>query len=190
MQDNGVKLVDPRGEMLEAAWEGHATVLANAPTTDDLIAALDQIVKNLRIDLSKPSRVVYARDTRPSGPALVSSLEDGFAALNVEARNAGITTTPILHYLVRAINTKGTKDPYGEDTEEGYMQKLSSAFKKLIVSHIRRTIIRPSADRGMSTLSRQGRRPRPRYLSIARTAWALSLHRNSRNTWVTAYQLY
>ena len=28
--DNGVKLVDPAGEMLEAAWEGIATQVANA----------------------------------------------------------------------------------------------------------------------------------------------------------------
>ncbi|KAI0335194.1 phosphoacetylglucosamine mutase [Cubamyces sp. BRFM 1775] len=130
--DNGVKLVDPRGEMLEAAWENHATNLANAPTTDAFIDALDAFVKTLNIDLSKPARVVYARDTRPSGPALIAALEDGFKAIGAETRNAGVTTTPVLHYLVKAINTKGTKDAYGEDSEEGYLQKLSTAFKKLV----------------------------------------------------------
>ncbi|TBU45104.1 phosphoacetylglucosamine mutase [Dichomitus squalens] len=130
--DNGVKLVDPRGEMLEASWETHATNVANAPTTDALIDALETLVKNLKIDLSKPAKVVYARDTRPSGPALVASLEDGLKALGADARNAGVTTTPVLHYLVRAINTKGTKDSYGDDTEEGYLEKLSSAFKQLV----------------------------------------------------------
>jgi phosphoacetylglucosamine mutase len=126
--------VDPRGEMLEASWEAHATHLANASNTDSFIEALETLVKQLKIDVSKPARVVYARDTRPSGPALVAALEDGFKALGVEARNAGITTTPILHYLVKAINTKGTKDAYGDDSIEGYMEKMSSAYKKLIVS--------------------------------------------------------
>lgn len=28
-EDNGVKLVDPKGEMLESSWEAHATYLAN-----------------------------------------------------------------------------------------------------------------------------------------------------------------
>ena len=65
--------------MLEAAWEAHATNLANAPTTDALISALETLVQSLKIDLSKPARVVYARDTRPSGPALVASLEDSGA---------------------------------------------------------------------------------------------------------------
>jgi phosphoacetylglucosamine mutase len=133
-KDNGVKLVDPRGEMLEAAWEGHATVFANAASTDDFLDAFNTLVQAAKIDLSKPGRVVYARDTRPSGPALISALEDGFKALGVEARDAGVTTTPILHYLVKAINTKGTKESYGEDSEEGYFQKLSGSFKKLVVS--------------------------------------------------------
>ena len=119
--------------MLEVSWEAHATALANAPTIDAFIEGLETLVKAAKIDLSKPSRVVYARDTRPSGAALVSSLEDGFKALHVEARNAGVTTTPVLHYLVRAINTKGTKDSYGEDSEEGYFKKLSEAYKKLVV---------------------------------------------------------
>ena len=132
-KDNGVKLVDPRGEMLEASWEQYATYLANAPTTDSFLDVVDAIVRNTRIDLSKPSRVVYARDTRPSGPGLVAALEDGFKALGVESRNAGVTTTPILHYLVRSINTKGTPESYGDDSEEGYFKKLSESFKKLIV---------------------------------------------------------
>ncbi|KAH9944319.1 phosphoacetylglucosamine mutase [Epithele typhae] len=130
--DNGVKLVDPRGEMLEVLWENHATTLANAASTEDFIAAVQTLVTNSRIDLSKPARVVYARDTRPSGPALVASLEDGLKAMGAETRNAGVTTTPVLHYLVKAINTKGTKDSYGDDSEEGYLEKLSSAFKKLV----------------------------------------------------------
>ncbi|KAI0669819.1 phosphoacetylglucosamine mutase [Trametes maxima] len=130
--DNGVKLVDPRGEMLEASWEAHATNLANAPTTDAFIESVDAFVKTAKIDLSKPARVVYARDTRPSGPSLIVALEDGLKAIGAEARSAGVTTTPVLHYLVKAINTKGTKDSYGEDSEEGYLDKLSTAFKKLV----------------------------------------------------------
>lgn len=127
--DNGVKLVDPYGEMLEASWEIYATKLANAP---DLISALEDVIRDADIDLSKPSHVVYARDTRPSGPALVAALEDGLKVLNVDARDAGVTTTPILHYLVRAINTKGTKNSYGEDSEQGYFEKMTNAFKKLV----------------------------------------------------------
>lgn len=133
LQDNGVKLVDPRGEMLEASWEAYATTISNCATSEDLLEALGTLVNNNKIDLSKPARVVYARDTRPSGPALVEALEHGLSAFGTEARNAGVTTTPILHYLVRSINTAGTKDSYGPDSEEGYYKKLAGAFKNLVV---------------------------------------------------------
>ncbi|KAG1784005.1 phosphoacetylglucosamine mutase [Suillus placidus] len=130
--DNGVKLVDPRGEMLESSWEAHATALANAPNSVAFVAAVDELVKATKIDLSIPARVVYARDTRPTGPQLIAALKDGLEAIKAEYRDAGVTTTPVLHYLVRTINTKGTKDSYGKDTEEGYLTKLSDAFKKLL----------------------------------------------------------
>lgn len=119
--------------MLEASWEGHATTLSNA-SNSEFLAALDTFVKATKIDVTKPSRVVYARDTRPSGLALVAALEDGLKAIGTQARDAGVTTTPILHYLVRAINTKGTKEEYGDDSEDGYFTKISTAFKKLVVS--------------------------------------------------------
>ncbi|EGO04561.1 hypothetical protein SERLA73DRAFT_173856 [Serpula lacrymans var. lacrymans S7.3] len=131
--DNGVKMVDPRGEMLDSSWEVYATTLANSSTTEMFLSTLEEFVEAEKIDLSKPARVVYARDTRPSGPALVAALEDGFAAIGAEARNAGITTTPILHYLVKAINTKGTEECFGDDSEHGYFTKLSEAFKKLLL---------------------------------------------------------
>ncbi|KAF9457054.1 phosphoacetylglucosamine mutase [Collybia nuda] len=139
-QDNGVKIVDPRGEMLEASWEGHATTLSNAPNTEQFIEALNTLIQSTKIDLSRPCNVVYARDTRPSGISLISALEDGFKAIGCSARNAGVTTTPILHYLVRAINTKGTPESYGEDSEDGYYRKLGLAFKKLVSG---RPIIQP-----------------------------------------------
>lgn len=128
-----MKLVDPRGEMLEAAWEGHATTFANAPSTNAFIEAVQNLVKIAKIDVSKPAKVVYARDTRPTGPFLIAAFEDGLKAIGAEGRNEGVKTTPVLHYLVRCINSRGTDDEYGIDSEDGYMKKLSGAFKKLVV---------------------------------------------------------
>jgi phosphoacetylglucosamine mutase len=136
-QDNGVKLVDPRGDMLEQAWEAYATALANSSSPEDLVHQIHQMVTALQIDISKPANVIYARDTRPSGPALVAALIDGLKAApggTTTHTDEGILTTPILHYLVRCKNTQGTADAYGTPTEEGYYEKLSTAFKKLLVS--------------------------------------------------------
>lgn len=118
--------------MLEQAWEVYATNLANAETEEALVEAIQNIISEAKIDVSKPSQVVYGSDTRPSGPALVKALEDGLSSSGSKLMDAGLKTTPQLHYLVKCYNTQGTPESYGEPTEEGYYQKLSDAFKKLM----------------------------------------------------------
>lgn len=132
-QDNGVKLVDPHGEMLVASWEAYATLLANANSDAALSAALDEIVAATNIDLATPATVIYGHDTRPSCPALVKALEDGLDAMGTTKMPAGLVTTPQLHYLVRCIKTAGTDEAYGEPTIAGYHAKLGSAYKTLTV---------------------------------------------------------
>ncbi|ORY41588.1 Phosphoacetylglucosamine mutase [Rhizoclosmatium globosum] len=137
-KDNGVKLVEPLGEMLVQSWEGYATELANATSSADAItSALESIIAKEKIDLSQPARVVVARDTRPSGKALVASLVDGVQCLGGEIKDFGLFTTPQLHYVVRCINTAGTEDAYGEPTEEAYYEKLAAAFKKITAGYPR-----------------------------------------------------
>jgi len=132
MQDNGVKLVDPRGEMLNASWESHATDFANATSPDAFIAILKDFVQSKQIPLGKPASVVYARDARESGPKLVAALRKGLAAMGATATDAEVTTTPILHYLVDTINTT-TQEWNVNKLIEGYYLKLSNAFKRLLV---------------------------------------------------------
>lgn len=147
--DNGVKLVDPKGEMLEASWEAHAATLANAPTPQDLVAVLVHLVDMLKIDLNVKASVIYGRDTRPSGDGLVTALVDGMLAMGltqeeignggeerVGTADKGIVTTPVLHYLVRCLNTvgKGGIEEYGVPTTQGYYEKMAAAFRKLTVS--------------------------------------------------------
>ncbi|KAI9484005.1 MAG: hypothetical protein EXX96DRAFT_560455 [Benjaminiella poitrasii] len=127
-EDNGVKLVDPRGEMLEQSWEGYATKLANAKDGDSLAQVVEEVISQNKINIDTPAKVIYAYDTRPSCPHLVKCLEQGLKASGAQSTNFGLKTTPMLHYLVRCINTAGTSDAYGEPTEEGYYKKLSTAF--------------------------------------------------------------
>ena len=127
-EDNGVKLVDPMGEMLEQEWEKWATHIVNGKTPEETMHAYAQIVQEFKIDVDKTANVIYGRDTRPSGVRLVKAVQAGLRATNVEAKDFGILTTPQLHYLVRATNTKDDANPYGEISEEGYYKKLSAAF--------------------------------------------------------------
>ncbi|KAL1933877.1 hypothetical protein VTP01DRAFT_7967 [Rhizomucor pusillus] len=131
-EDNGVKLVDPQGEMLEQSWESYATELANANDSDSLEAVINNIVSANEIDLERPAAVIYAHDTRPSSEELVKCLESGLRASGAQTTAYGLKTTPMLHYLVRCINTAGTPESYGEPTEEGYYKKLAEAFKAAV----------------------------------------------------------
>ncbi|TPX40296.1 hypothetical protein SeMB42_g04249 [Synchytrium endobioticum] len=130
--DNGVKLVEPFGEMLAQDWEVYATQLANALTDDGLINAINGVISKESISMSADARVVIGHDTRPSCAALLASLQDGVEALGGGLIKAGLTTTPQLHYLTRCLNTAGTPDAYGDPTEAGYFAKLSDAYKRIV----------------------------------------------------------
>lgn len=62
-EDNGVKLIDPMGEMLEMAWEGYATQLANAEQ-DGLVTALKDLIEREAISMDHRAVVFVGRDTR------------------------------------------------------------------------------------------------------------------------------
>lgn len=127
--DNGVKLVDPTGEMLIVSWEGYATEMANAKTDQELVDLYKSLAAKNRIDLNAPAHVVFARDTRASGSRLAACLTDALVASEAKFTDYKILTTPQLHYMVRCINTNGTEEEYGEPTEKGYYEKLSGAFR-------------------------------------------------------------
>ena len=126
--DNGIKLVDPLGEMLEAAWEEIATKLANVDD-DKVVLELQSIIKQHNIDTSFPASVIIGRDTRKSSLKLSEAAIQGIVVLNGTAKDFGVITTPLLHYLIVSTNTNGA---YGVATIEGYYEKLSKAFKDFL----------------------------------------------------------
>ncbi|KAI1345184.1 phosphoglucomutase/phosphomannomutase domain-containing protein [Xylariaceae sp. FL0016] len=130
--DNGVKIVDPMGDMLEQEWEAYATNLVNAPSHEELVDYFHKLADALKIDLASPGKVIAGRDTRPSGKTLVDALSASLAATNTTYVDYKILTTPQLHYLTRCINTEGTPGAYGEVSETGYYKKLIEAFYRAL----------------------------------------------------------
>ncbi|XP_029451389.1 LOW QUALITY PROTEIN: phosphoacetylglucosamine mutase [Rhinatrema bivittatum] len=126
-EDNGVKLVDPLGEMLAAAWEEYATSLANAEE-QDLATVLRDISQKESVSLQQDAFVAVGRDTRPSSENLSQAVIDGVTAFGAQYHDYGLVTTPQLHYIVCCRNTK---EQYGTSTVKGYYQKLSKAFTEL-----------------------------------------------------------
>jgi len=95
-----------------------------------VVSVYEKLQVDLKINPSAPARVIYARDTRASGATLVASLVDALKATDAEFTDYKLLTTPQLHYLVRCVNTKGTQYEYGEVSENGYYEKLATAFKQ------------------------------------------------------------
>ncbi|GBF88939.1 phosphoacetylglucosamine mutase [Raphidocelis subcapitata] len=128
--DNGVKLVDPSGEMLEPAWEELATALAqagsDAAVADALAAVLAAHPPAAAPAAQVGPRVVLGRDTRDSGPRLAAAAAAGAAALGVAVVDVGVVTTPELHSAVVALNK------YAALGEEPYFTALTESFRTLV----------------------------------------------------------
>ncbi|CAG2105791.1 unnamed protein product [Medioppia subpectinata] len=126
-EDNGLKLIDPKGEMLDPTWESICTHLANI-SDEELLNAINSLIKEKGVDMKDEANVYVGRDTRSSSDRLCKAVIDGIVAGEGSAHDFGITTTPQIHYMVLCVNTNGE---YGEPTENGYYRKLSEAFIKL-----------------------------------------------------------
>ncbi|CAD5118147.1 DgyrCDS6883 [Dimorphilus gyrociliatus] len=138
-EDNGVKLIDPLGEMLESSWEKHATCLANAGD-EEFQVVLSEIVETFKIDMNCKSSVAIGMDTRASSPGLNTAVVDGVKSVDGLCFDYGTITTPQLHYMVRCINTRNA---YGMATIEGYCNKLSKALKNIWQNQGERKVYKP-----------------------------------------------
>jgi phosphoacetylglucosamine mutase len=103
--------------------------MANKATPEDVSKFYHEIASKYKIDLDAPARVVIGRDTRASGARLLGCVLDGLKGAGADVKDYGFLTTPQLHYMVRCLNTEGTKDSYGTPTEDGYYEKFATAFK-------------------------------------------------------------
>lgn len=131
-EDNGVKIVDPMGDMLPQDWEPLATLLANCGSFGEF----EKLLKPLweKYHPTSPANIVIARDTRESGPKLLQICTQVFDALSsdmVTYTNFDELTTPELHYLTRTFND----ERFGESSEAGYFRKLSTSFSELLQLH-------------------------------------------------------
>lgn len=126
VEDNGVKLVDPRGEMITGEWEDLATTLANVPD-DKIHEVVSEITTKMGIKILEDDvKVAVARDTRPSGEELCEAIKVGVLSVNPGAKfiDLGLQTTPQLHFSVYELNLP---------RDLSYIEHFSNAFEKLLV---------------------------------------------------------
>lgn len=131
-EDNGVKLIDPNGEMLETSWVKMATELLNLP--DDQVWNWIQETKSRfvsehpELEQVKSGLVFIGQDTRDSSNRLAVAAEHGVKALESELVQYALLTTPQLHYIVHQFNQASTEPRPNEQT---YYEQLATAFNDL-----------------------------------------------------------
>jgi len=125
--DNGIKMVDPDGGMLDASWEQHAADLANA-TCEDVPALMDKIVADEKINLDRFGSVFIGKDTRSSSEHLSELAREGALLIGGNVLDFGLQTTPQLHHIVRMFNIQ--KSEWA--SEEGYYNMLAEAYQKIL----------------------------------------------------------
>eukprot|EP01060_Flectonema_neradi_P035578 TRINITY_DN6588_c3_g1_i1.p1 TRINITY_DN6588_c3_g1~~TRINITY_DN6588_c3_g1_i1.p1 ORF type:complete len:522 (+),score=105.58 TRINITY_DN6588_c3_g1_i1:65-1630(+) len=118
--DNGMKLVDKSGTMLEESWEKVAEKFANS-SGDDLTKAVETLISDESIP-EGDGVVFIGRDTRKTGPDMLKATMAGVLAAGGKAVDFGVVTTPQLHFFVWK---------QGNPTAEDYYTLAISSFKSL-----------------------------------------------------------
>ena len=111
----------------------YASEVANCGD-EDAPALLDRILQKEGTADARNLKplVCVGRDTRSSSPRLALLVHNALCCFDAALLDAGLVTTPQLHYIVRALNTAYTTSPYGVPSEEGYLNKLVRAFERLL----------------------------------------------------------
>lgn len=124
-EDNGVKLVDPEGQMLEQRWEAFATQLANC-SDEELPSIISTLASAEGVDMTAKAIVFIGRDTRSTSASLGDAVKDGIEAVGGQVVDMGVVSTPQLHFGVRRYNSGLPSD------EESYYVVFAEAFKKAV----------------------------------------------------------
>jgi phosphoacetylglucosamine mutase len=126
LEDNGIKMVEPDGSMLDASWEPVADEAINASSTETLAKILQSI--DLGSAVCTVGRVFVGYDTRASSERLVQCLIRGCESVNARVENYGQLTTPVLHHIVRHCNGFGHNITMS--SIEGYSRMLCEGISE------------------------------------------------------------
>lgn len=104
--DNGLKMVDPSGGMMDQSLEALATRLANteAGGVAEALRAVAGAGQGTDWERKSAPVVVVGRDTRRSSPRLHALLLRGVRAAGGEVLDLGVVPTPVVHWAVMRRN--------------------------------------------------------------------------------------
>lgn len=109
--DNGAKIADVDGGMLEQNWEKSIEEIANCEDPMATMSLFDELIAKHKIPLGNAAHVVVGRDTRPSSFGLFECACRGIEAYGGNVHDIGTVTTPQLHFVVKRLNDRMKQDP-------------------------------------------------------------------------------
>lgn len=137
--DNGMKLADSHGGMLDADWEAHAVSLANAPTSKHALALIDTLAQYAKghhptKDGKLPKMVVHVgRDTRSHSPPLAALVIRAARAMGATVIDHGKVSTPMLHHFVMHANGHLLPNIIPQRcNESGYYEIMALSYAALL----------------------------------------------------------
>eukprot|EP00466_Bigelowiella_natans_P000651 jgi/Bigna1/66564/fgenesh1_pg.1_\ len=123
--DNGIKIADFDGGMLNPIWEEQASLIANCEE-EKLMDMLKDVKNRFGIDMETEAVVFIGEDTRKSSPRLAGLAADGALALGAKVKRYEKVTTPQLHWAVWRFNVQERMDDI-----PGYLSEISTSFLEL-----------------------------------------------------------
>jgi phosphoacetylglucosamine mutase len=137
--DNGMKLADSHGGMLDAAWEEHAVTLANAPDSQRALSFIHtllskHVVENQGNTKKLPEMVVHVgRDTRAHSPPLAALVIRAARAMGATVIDHGEVSTPMLHHFVMHANGHMLPSIIPQRcNESGYYEIMALSYAALL----------------------------------------------------------
>ena len=143
--DNGMKLADSHGGMLDAAWEEHAVSLANAPNSKHALALIHTLSDYARGHhpptstddggrKKLPKMVVHiGRDTRTHSPPLAALVVKAARAMGATVIDHGEVSTPMLHHFVMHANGHLLPSAIPQRcNESGYYEIMANSYAALL----------------------------------------------------------
>ena len=95
--DNGVKLIDYTGDMIDVKWEAYANHICNLENNVDAKTFCNNLVKDKSLNMK--GSVFIGRDTRSSGSILLRACKDGIKQLGAKPVDYGLVYPANLNLL-------------------------------------------------------------------------------------------
>eukprot|EP00796_Vickermania_ingenoplastis_P010131 gene10131-7090_t len=132
-EDNGFKIIDYNGGMLDSSWEHWCTQAVNSVSGEHFVKVVQQCCHTeLRLEVDQlvyeGLHVIIGTDTRATGRTIADAATDILHHLNISSTLFEHVSTPQLHDIIVQRNTTGSRDV----SPDAFEKKLLLNFDQMM----------------------------------------------------------